>query len=111
LELDRLSRPENVSSTISNSSRNGENHDHAIPNLQRNDENRDAFLEGRIVMILEGFLLDYKLESSTSLLLLRAIVFWKRVVPQRMIAPLLKTNFPFSPKVGMASHRWRVSPL
>jgi hypothetical protein len=77
------------------------------------------FLEGRIVMILEGFLLDCKLGSSTfrlsqlmllrgfllacklgsstPLLLLRAIVFLKRVVPWRMIASLLKI-FPPPPR-------------
>ncbi len=110
LGLDR-SRPENVSSTISNSSRNGENRDHAISNLKEMGR-IVVFLEGRIVMILEGFLLDCKLGSSTlrlpqlmllrgfllacklgssaPLLLLRGIVFWKRVVPRRMIAPLLK---------------------
>ena len=43
LGLDRFSRPENVSSTISNSSRNGENRNHAISNLQRNGENRGVF--------------------------------------------------------------------
>ena len=76
-----------------------------------------VFLEGRIVMILEGFFLDcklgsstlrlpqlillrgfllaFKLGSSTPLLLLRAIIFWKTVVPRRMITPLLK--FPLLP--------------
>jgi hypothetical protein len=38
-----FSRPENVSSTISNSSRNGDNRNHAISNLQRNGENRGVF--------------------------------------------------------------------
>jgi hypothetical protein len=53
LGLDRFSRPENFSSTISHSSRNGR---------------IVVLLEGRIVKLLRGFLSACKLGSSTPLL-------------------------------------------